>query len=192
MWFATSVSFLVTATFVLMLLIMITYRTQLSTPDRWPFLSSSPTKNIVESKLLKCSIDLSSTSGGLFSIMHKPKCILVSLISFGMMFVLTVYLVLLSLRSMGYHKKRGVRRCRVSSCLWTRRKIFWLQRRQSRTAYVLAALESSIKARKICGNEASEKIEEMSTKHFSNILKIITFTFIAVMARTELQMVNNV
>ena len=124
LWFARSVSFLVTATFVLMLLIMITYKTQLSAQDRWPFLSPSPTKNIVESKLLRCSIDLSSTSGGLFSIMHKPKCILVSLISFGMMFALTVYLVLLSVRFMGYHKKRGVRRCRVSSCLWTKRKVY--------------------------------------------------------------------
>ena len=124
LWFATSVSFLVTATFVLMLLIMITYKTQLSAQDRWPFLSPSPTKNIVESKLLRCSIDLSSTSGGLFSIMHKPKCILVSLISFGMMFALMSYLVLLCFKLNESNRQRAVRHRRVSSCLWTRRKVY--------------------------------------------------------------------
>ena len=146
----------------------------------------------MESKLLRSSVDLSLTSGGLFFIMHKPKCILVSLISFGMMFALTVYLVLLSLRFKGYHKKRGVRRFRVSSCLWTRRKVFWLQSGQSRTAYVLAALDSSIKVRKCCANEARERIEEMSTKYFSNILKIITFAYIILMVGTELHMFNDV
>lgn len=80
----------------------------------------------------------------------------------------------------------------MSSCLWTRRKVFWLQSGQSRTAYVLAALDSSIKARKYCGNEASERIEEMSTKYFSNISKIITFAYIVAMAGTELHMVNDV
>ena len=117
LWFSTSVSFLVAATFVLMLLIMITNGTELSAEDTWPFLSSSPTKSIMKNDLLRCSVDLNSTSGGMFFIMHKLKCILVSLISFAMMFALTVYLVLLSLRFKGYHKKSGVRRCRVSSCL---------------------------------------------------------------------------
>ena len=170
---------------------MFLIRTQLSVQDTWPFLSPSPPKNIVESKLLKCSVDLSSTLGGLFSLIHKPKCRLVSLISFGMMFALTVYLVLLSLRFKGYHKKRGVRRFRVSSCLWTRRKVFWLQSGQSRTAYVLAALKSSNKARKRCGKEGCKGKEEVSTKYysFSNILKIITLAFIAVMSGFEMQMV---
>jgi len=95
LWFATGVSVLVKATFVLMLLIMITSGTQLSAQDTWPFLPPSPT--IMESKLLRCYIDLSSTSGGLFFIMDKSKCRLVSLISFGMMFTLTVYMLLLSL-----------------------------------------------------------------------------------------------
>ena len=67
-----------------------------------------------------------------------------------------------------------------------------MQRGQSRTAYVLAALDSSIKARKCCGNEASARSEEMSTRYFSNILKIITFAYIIVMVGTELHMVNDV
>ena len=115
LWFATSESLLVTATFVFMLLILIMYGTELSGQDTWLFLSPTPTKNILERKLLGCSVDICSTSSDLFCIMHRPKCILVSLISFGIMFALTVYLVLLSLRYTRYHKKRGVRRCKVSS-----------------------------------------------------------------------------
>ena len=134
-------------------------------------------------------VDLNSSSQGLFSIMDWSKCTLASLISFGMMFALTIYLVLLSFRFRGCHKKRGERRCRVSSPVWTRRKVFWLQRGQSRTVYVFASMESSAKARKSCGKEAPERIEEVSTKYCSNILKIITLAFTAVMACTELQIV---
>ena len=74
--------------------------------------------------LLMCMVDLNSTSAALFSVIHKPKCTLASLTSFGMMFGLNIYLVLLLFRFRGYYKKRRVRRCRVSSCLWTRRKVF--------------------------------------------------------------------
>ena len=68
-----------------------------------------------------------------------------------------------------------------------------MQRGHSRTAYVLAALESSNKARKRCGKEGCKGNEEVSTKYysFSNILKIITLAFIAVMSGFELQMVND-
>lgn len=128
LWFAISVSFLVTATFVLMLLIIIMCGTELSAQESWLFFSPSTTKNILQSKLLRCSVDLSSTSAGLFFITDRPKCILVSLVSFGM-FALKSYLVLLPFRFRGYHKKRGVRRCRVSSCLWTRRKNFLATKR---------------------------------------------------------------
>ena len=142
-------------------------------------------KNIPESKLLRGMVDLSSTSAGFYSIMQRPKFSLASLISFVLMFGLTIYLVLLSFTFTGCYKKRGIRYCNASSCLWTKRKVFLLQKGKSRTAYVLAALESSIKARKCCRNEASERIKEMSTTNCSNILKIITLAFIAVMADTE-------
>ena len=56
---------------------------------------------------------------------------------------------------------------------------------------MLAALESSLTATKCCRKEAHERIEELSTKYCSNILKIITIAFIAVMAGTELQIVND-
>ena len=64
-----------------------------------------------------------------------------------------------------------------------------MQRGKSRTAYVLAALDSSIKAKK-CGKESRQKRKEYS-KYCSNILKIITLAFIAVMTSTELQMLND-
>ena len=56
---------------------------------------------------------------------------------------------------------------------------------------LLATLESSLKATKCCRKEAHERIEEVSTKYCSNSLKIITIAFIAVMAGTELQIVND-
>ena len=125
-----------------------------------------------------------SCLANLFFVMHRLRYTWASLISFWMMFSFTVYLFMLSLR------KKGVRRCRVSSCLWTRRKVYQLQRRQSRTAYVLAALDSSNKARKCCGKESRQKRKEYSN-YCSNILKIITLAFIAVMTSTELQMLND-
>ena len=73
--------------------------------------------------LLMCMVDLNSTSAALFSVIHKSKGTLASLTSFGMMSGLTTYLVLLLFR-LGYYKKRRIRRCRVSSCIWTRRKVF--------------------------------------------------------------------
>ena len=101
------------------------------------------------------------------------------------MFSFTIYLVLLSLR------QKSVRRCRVSSCLWTRRKVYQLQRGQSRTTFILAARDSSIKARKCCGKESSQIIEEQSSQYCLNILKIITLIFIAVMTGTKLQTHND-
>ena len=65
-----------------------------------------------------------------------------------------------------------------------------MQSGQSRTAYILAALDSSIKARKCCGKEPRQKSKEYST-YCSNILKIITLAFIAVMMSTGLQMFND-
>ena len=66
-----------------------------------------------------------------------------------------------------------------------------MQKGKSRTAYVLAALNSSIKARKYCGKESRQIIEEQSSKYCSNILKIIILAFIAVTTGTELQMLDD-
>ena len=184
LWFAKGVSFVIIATLFLMLLKVIMCGTELFAKDS-TFLSLSPMNNFLESKLFRYMDGLTSTRVDLFSIMYRLKYTLASLISFVLMFALTIYLVLQSLR------KKGVRRSRVNSCLWTRRRVFWLQRRQSRTAYLLAARESSIKARKCCVKETCQRIEEVSTNYCSNILKIITLAFTAVMAGSELYMVND-
>ena len=52
------------------------------------------------------------------------KGTLASLTCFGMIFALTNYLVMRFWTFRGYQRKRGVQRYRVSSCLWTRRKVF--------------------------------------------------------------------
>ena len=49
---------------------------------------------------------------------------LAHLISFGMMFALMSYLVLLSFKLNKSNRQRAVRHRRVSSCLWTRRKVY--------------------------------------------------------------------
>ena len=52
------------------------------------------------------------------------KGTLASLTGFGMIFALTTYLLMIFKTFREDHRKRGVQRCRVSSCLWTRRKVF--------------------------------------------------------------------
>ena len=118
LWCSTGVSFVATGILLLMLLIMIMCGTILCAENMCAFLSLSPTKSILVSKQWSYMVAQFSTFADLFFVMHKLKYTLVSLISFGMMFSFTIYLVLLSLR------KKSVRRCRVSSCLWTRRKVY--------------------------------------------------------------------
>ena len=117
LYFATCVGLRAIATYVLMLLIMVMCGTELSAEDTLPSLSLYPIKTILKRKVMRCMVDLSPTAAGLFSIMHRSKCLLTPLISFGIMSFI-IYMVLISLR------RSGVRRCRVSSCLWTRRKVF--------------------------------------------------------------------
>ena len=115
---STGVSFVVTATLLLTLLIMMMCGTKLPAEDIWHSLSFYPTKNILGRKLWRYVAAQFSSLADLFSVIHRLKHKLASLISFVMMFSFTIYLLLLSLR------KKGVRRCRVSSCLWTKRKVY--------------------------------------------------------------------
>ena len=154
LWCSIGFSFEVAGILLLMLSIMTMCGAILSAENMRPFLSLSPSKIILESEQWRYMVAQFSTLDDLFSVMHRLKYTLASLISFGMMFSFTIYLALLYLR------KKGVRRCRVSSCVWTRRKVYWLQRGQSRTAYVLAAWDSSIEAKKCCREESSQIIEE--------------------------------
>ena len=117
LYFATCVSLLAIAAFVLMFLIMIMCGIELSAEDTLPFLSPSPIKAILKSKVIRCMVVYSTTSAGLVSVIHRSKYLLAPLISFGMMFAFIIYMLLI------FFRKSGVRRCRVSSCLWTRRKV---------------------------------------------------------------------
>ena len=118
LWCSTGVSFVVTSILLLMLLIMTICGTILSTENMWDIFSLYQPKSILESKQWRYMGTQFSTLADLFSVMHRLKYTLASLISFGMMSSFTIYLVLLSL------KKKSIRRRRVSSCLWTRRKVY--------------------------------------------------------------------
>ena len=118
LWCLTDVSFVATGILLLMLLIMMMCGTKLSPENMLRFLSFHSTKCILECIQWRYMNAQFSTFADLFSVMHGLKNTLASLISFGMMFSFTIYMILLSLR------KKGVRRCRVTSCLWTRRKVY--------------------------------------------------------------------
>ena len=125
LWSATSASFVVTATFiVLMLLTTSMFGTEFCAEGTRPYMSFSPTLCILQTKSLRFMFDCTSTLDGFFFFMYRSRCLLASLISFGLMFVVSSHLVLRSFRFRGWYRKSGVQRCRVSSCLWTRRKVF--------------------------------------------------------------------
>ena len=77
----------------------------------------------LESKSFWFILDFISTWGGLFYSMIGSECKLASLISFGVMFSLTSYLLVVLLRFRVSKKKRVARRG-VRSCVWTRRRVF--------------------------------------------------------------------
>ena len=56
---------------------------------------------------------------------------------------------------------RYKRRCKLGSSLWTRRKVMWKQRRLTRTAYVLSALQSLKEAGKSREMKALDDIGKM-------------------------------
>ena len=138
----------------------------------------------LESKLFRF-INLILTSGGLFYAIPSYKFILASLLSFGTMFTLSIYLFLLSLR---FNRKRIIRR-RVSYHQ-TRRKVFQLQKGQSRSAYLVAALESSTKARAHNGKKVCQRTQELSKISKLKVLKMGTLALIIAMVSTEVLIVN--
>ena len=187
LWSALDVGFVVTAAFIVFLLMITTVlTTELATGGMWPLKSFLQKIFGQESELFGYMVDFISTWGGLFYALLAPKCTLPSLLSFGIMFTLTSNLVLLSLRFGGCKRKKVVRRCRVRSCLWTRRKVFWLQKRLSRSAYVLHALQNSNKARTYCKKSARERAGEVSTRFFPNILQMSTLALIVAIAGSEI------
>ena len=77
------------------------------------------------------------------------------------MLSLTSFLLLKLLWFRGSFRKKIVQRCRVRSCLWTRRKVLWLHSGLSRSEYVLDTLQSSMNVRANWGKKVNERTEGM-------------------------------
>ena len=149
---------------VLMLMIMATEQIKCTAGRIWYFDLVLPMISELESESFWLMLDFFSTWGGFFYCMFGSKSIFASLTSFVVMFTLTSYLLHLTLRCRGFKSKTAAHRRRMRSCLWTRRRVFWLQKGKSRSAYLLKALERRIKARAYCGIEAREETEQGFTK----------------------------
>ena len=124
LWSVLFSSSLVTAALILMLMITTDLKKKFSAERTWLFGSFFPTIHPLDCEPLWCVLDFISTFGDLRYSMLGSNCTLVSLISFGMMFTLTSYLVLLSLKLKRFNRQRFARYHRVSSSLWTRRKVY--------------------------------------------------------------------
>ena len=135
-----------------------------------------PMTHLLESNWL-CIVALSSNWCELVNVVLDPKYGLACIISFGTMFTLTIYLLLLSSRYNGFTKKRVARRRNLGSCIWTRRRVMWLHSGKSRYVYVLEALQSTSKARAYCEKKLHERNEGLSTTSCSNIVTMGTNGF---------------
>ena len=116
-WSALELNSVVLTILILMLMIATVYKQHISTVSMWLYGSLFPTINVLDCKCLWCILYFISADGCLFSSMLELNCILASLISFGIVFALTNYLLLLSLKFKEFNKPRAARYRRVSSCL---------------------------------------------------------------------------
>ena len=66
-----------------------------------------------------------------------------------------------------------------------------MQKGKTRSAYLLDALENSIKARAHCGKEAHERNKVLHKVSSSNGLKVSTYVLILTMACTDVQIVDD-
>ena len=121
---AQGVTFVAAAGFIFGMLITAVENITFSSGRMWTFVLLSSLIYVLECESVRFVIGLFSTWGDLISSIFD---ILVSLISCGVMLSLTSFLLLKILRFRGSIKKKAERRCRVRSCLWTRRKVLWLQ-----------------------------------------------------------------
>ena len=118
LWSALGLGSVVITTFILMLMIATVYKQHISTESMWLYSSFFPYES-----LLWILFFISASCDLLYSMLGS-NCTLISLISFGIMFALTSYLLLLSLKFKGFNRPRAARYRTVSSCLWTRRKVY--------------------------------------------------------------------
>ena len=155
---AQNVTFVAAAAFIFWMLITAVENITFSSETTWTFVLLSFLIYVLEYESVRFVIGLFSTWGVLISSIFD---ILVSLISCGVMLSLTSFVLHKLWRFRGFMKKKAERRCRVRSCLWTRRKVLWLQSGLSRSEYVLKALRSSMNARANWGKKAHKRNEGM-------------------------------
>ena len=117
LWPALGVACVITiALMVLMFMIMAMEKITFSAGRTCYFKLILPMIWALQRESLWLMLDFFSTLGGLFHSMFESKCI-ASLISFGVMFTLSGYFLHLTLRFIGYNKKRVTRRRGGRSCL---------------------------------------------------------------------------
>ena len=159
---ALGVSFVAAAAFIFWMLITTTVeKITFSSGRTLAFGLLSSLISELECKSVRFMIALFSILGDFIYCIFETKCILGSLISCGVMLSLTSFLLLKLLWFRGSFRNKIVQRCRVRSCLWTRRKVLWLHSGLSRSEYVLDALQSSMNARANWGKKAYERTEGM-------------------------------
>ena len=125
LWSGKGLAIFVIGTFIVLnALITTVYKRKNSEKRIWLFGTLFPLLQVLHCESLRCILNSIATCGGLFYSVLGSNCTFASLISFGIMFAFTSYLVLCSLKFKGLKKQRTERYRRVSSCLWTRRKVY--------------------------------------------------------------------
>ena len=121
---ALGLSLVVTATLILIWMITTKYKKTFSANRTRLFESLFPRVYSLELDSLRSKLNFLSTCCGLLYSKLEFNSTIAPLISFGGMFALMSYLVLLSFKLNESHRQRARRYRRVSSCLWTRRKVY--------------------------------------------------------------------
>ena len=117
LWPALGVGFVITiALMMLIFMIMTMEKIIFSAGSTCYFKLILPMIWALQRESLLLMLDFFSTLGDMFHSMFDSKCI-ASLISFGVMFILSSYFLHLTLRFIGYNKKRVTRRRERRSCL---------------------------------------------------------------------------
>ena len=121
---ALGLSLVVTTALILIWMITTKYKKTFFADRTRLFESLFPRIYSLELDSLRWKLNFFSTCGGLLYSKLGFNSTLASLISFGMAFALMSYLILLIFKLNDSNRQRAVRYRRVSSCLWTRRKVY--------------------------------------------------------------------
>ena len=124
LWSALGLSLILTTALILIWMRTIKYKKIFSADRTKLFESLLPRIYSLELDSLRWNLSFFSTCGGLLYSKLGFNSTLTSLISCGMACALMSYVILLIFKLNESNRKRAVRYRRVSSCLWTRRKVY--------------------------------------------------------------------